>query len=195
MPGAMKPPARHASASRRPIVGAAGGTADEQAEEPPPSAPAPLSARNVVGVSVRPMPAASSRAEIDSSDTRGLRRSTIRASEAEPGVSTRSLKRRRSRPVAATLVAAVVRGPADGALALAGRVRDDLADEVDGGGEEQGGKYEQHRYQPLKETILRRKRVPSEIITTPRINSLWPVDVWKSGVHVLRVHQRDRARA
>ena len=50
------------------------------------------------------MPAASSRAEIDSSDTRGLRRSTIRANEAEAGVSTRSLNRRSSSPVAATLI-------------------------------------------------------------------------------------------
>ena len=135
----------------------------------------------MVGVSVRPMPAASSLAEIDSSDTRGLSRSTIRASEPEAGVSTRSLKRRSSSPVTAGLVTAVVRGSAGRPLALAGRVRGDLADEVGGGGEEQGGKYEQHRYQPLKETILRRKTVPSEIITTPRINSLLPVGVWKSG--------------
>ena len=47
--------------------------------------PRALTARNVVGVSVRPMPAASSRAEIESSVMRGLSRSTMPASERRGG--------------------------------------------------------------------------------------------------------------
>ena len=50
-------------------------------KKPSPSASAPFAARNIVGVTLRPMPAASRRAAIASIVRRGFRRSTICASE------------------------------------------------------------------------------------------------------------------
>ena len=84
-PGAMKPRQPSAIASRSAVVGPPSGAAEEQAEEAAASAPAPFSARNVVGVIVRPIPAASSRAEIESSVMRGLRRSTMPGERARRG--------------------------------------------------------------------------------------------------------------
>ena len=77
-------------------------------------------------------------------------------------------------------MAAVVGGPADGAVALPAGLGHDVADEIHGNGEEMNASAENNCMcdQPLKEMIFLSMSDPIVIITQPRIISCLPVDVW-----------------
>ena len=113
---------------------AGGRRAEREPEEAADQRPPPLMARNVVGVRPRPIPAAISGTAIASRSARGFSLSANRASEPVAGTRTRSVKRSRSSP-ALNRMAAVVGGPADGAVALPAGLGHDVADEIHGGGE------------------------------------------------------------
>ena len=103
-----------------------------------------MAARNTVGVIERPIPAASSFSATLSIVTRGFTRSASRASLAVAGASTRSLKRIRSGltawkrrcPYVDARRSAWWRSRAGWVMTSPG--------EIDGAGEEEGGKCEQH---------------------------------------------------
>ena len=99
-PGTMKPPKARPKAKRMPASGPAAAVPNVKPTTPPMSAPPPFMARKEVGVRLRPIPAAISRIAIASWFARGFSLSANRASEPVAGTMTRSVKRRRSSPVA-----------------------------------------------------------------------------------------------
>ena len=108
----------------------------------------PCAARNAVGETVRPMPAASSLMPTDSTVLRGLSLSATRASQSRVGRITRSRNCTRSPGVPVSLQPAVLGSTAQRDLTLAVRIRHRFADEVGGGGEDEDGKCKQHGFSP-----------------------------------------------